>query len=297
LINNDIVASYTWGNQSTLGFTTTAGMNHTYSREQTVTANAEDLIPGTELVRGAVQSTSQNRCETATLGFFGQQQVAWNDQLFLTGALRWDASSTFGPDERWQLYPKLSGSYVLSASDWHQNSRISNLMNEFRLRGALGYAGNQPPVGSAYARTPRLVHVRRGGAWGAERQAVRIVRAVRVRLVPERGHQRPDERVPAARRARLRWQPAASRFRVRALPALRPRREHNPVRPRAPGQPGQPQPEAGAPARVRGRLRCRLRQQPHRRGVLVLRPVREGPAAHAAVPADHHLLVDAVQRR
>src|SRR5690606_36380431 len=166
LINNDIVASYTWGNQSTLGFTTTAGMNHTYSREQTVTANAEDLIPGTELVRGAVQSTSQNRFETATLGFFGQQQVAWNDQLFLTGALRWDASSTFGPDERWQLYPKLSGSYVLSASDWYQNSGISNLMNEFRLRGALGYAGNQPPVGSAYARFPRYgltVNINRSG--------------------------------------------------------------------------------------------------------------------------------------
>ena len=37
------------------------------------------------------------------------------------GALRWDASSTFGDDERWQLYPKLSGSYVLSETGWWQD--------------------------------------------------------------------------------------------------------------------------------------------------------------------------------
>jgi outer membrane receptor protein involved in Fe transport len=113
-----------------------------------------------------VQATSQNRFETATFGVFAQQQVGWNDQLFLTGALRWDASSTFGPDERWQLYPKVSGSYVLSASDWYQNSGIGGFMNEFRLRGALGYAGNQPPVGSAYARFPRYgltVNINRSG--------------------------------------------------------------------------------------------------------------------------------------
>jgi TonB-dependent starch-binding outer membrane protein SusC len=166
LINNDLVASHTWGDGARLGFTTSLGMNHTYSREQTVTADAEDLVPGTELVRGAVQTTTQNRFETATLGFFGQQQVSFNDQLFLTGAFRLDASSTFGPDERWQMYPKVSGSYVLSSSDWYQSSGVSGFMNELRLRGALGYAGNQPPVGSAYARFPRYgltVNINRSG--------------------------------------------------------------------------------------------------------------------------------------
>ncbi len=157
LINNDVVANYSF-DTGALQLTSSAGMNHTYSREQTVNARAEDLTPTTELVRGAVQFASQNRFETATFGFFAQQQVGFQNRLFLTGALRWDASSTFGKDERWQLYPKLSGSYVLSETDWFQNN-LGSLFSELRLRGALGFAGNQPPVGAAYSRIPRYTGV------------------------------------------------------------------------------------------------------------------------------------------
>lgn len=166
LVNNDLVASYAFDAGSRLALTSTAGLNHTYSREQTVSASAEDLVPATELVRGAVQFTSQNRFETATLGFFAQQQVGLDGRLFLTGALRWDASSTFGSDERWHLYPKLSGSYVISDAAWWQESGIGRTINSLRLRGALGYAGNQPPVGSAYARFPRYgqaININRSG--------------------------------------------------------------------------------------------------------------------------------------
>lgn len=165
-INNDVVASQAFDAGSRLALTSTAGLNHTYSREQTVTASAQDLVPATELVRGAVQFSSQNRFETTTLGFFAQQQLALDDRFFLTGALRWDASSTFGPDERWQLYPKLSGSYVLSDAAWWRDSGIGATIDNLRLRGAFGTAGNQPPVGSAYARFPRYtqaINISRSG--------------------------------------------------------------------------------------------------------------------------------------
>src|SRR5690606_16671903 len=111
-----------------------------------------------DLARGANQSVSQNRFETATLGFFGQQQIAFSDRLFLTGALRFDASSTFGSDERWQLYPKLSGSWVVSEESFFADGALGDFFSNFRLRGAIGYAGNQPPVGSAYARFPRYAN-------------------------------------------------------------------------------------------------------------------------------------------
>lgn len=164
LINNDLVGNIEWGLGQALDMTTSAGMNHTFTREENLVASASDLSPLTELVRGATQSASESMVETATLGFFGQQQVAFNQRLFLTGALRWDASSTFGEDERWQLYPKLSGSWLVSDEPFLADR--FGWLNEFRLRAALGYAGNQPPRDFAYSRFSRYantVHVNRLG--------------------------------------------------------------------------------------------------------------------------------------
>jgi hypothetical protein len=61
LINNDLVGSYAFSAGSALELTTTAGLNHTYSRAENLSASASDLTPFTELVRGAIQTASQNR--------------------------------------------------------------------------------------------------------------------------------------------------------------------------------------------------------------------------------------------
>ncbi len=155
LINNDLVGNYVWHPASSLQMTTSAGMNHTYQVVDQLNASATDITPLTRFVRGAVQAASQSQTELVTLGYFAQQQIDWRNALYLTGALRWDASSTFGPDERWQLYPKVGASYVVSEETYFQDSPLGDLFSEFRIRGALGYAGNQPSLGDAYARSSR----------------------------------------------------------------------------------------------------------------------------------------------
>ena len=82
--------------------------------------------------------------ELRTLGFYGQQEVAWRNKLFLTGGVRYDASSTFAPSERWQAFPKLSASYVAVENK-------AGLLNSLRLRSALGWAGSQPSIVNAYS--------------------------------------------------------------------------------------------------------------------------------------------------
>lgn len=153
LVNNDLVASYDFGMGANTRLTTSAGANHTYQRLDQLNAGASDLTPLTELVRGAVMTASQARIELLTLGFFAQQQVSFRERLYLTGALRWDASSTFGKDQRWQLYPKLSGSWVASEESFVKDN--APWISELRLRAALGYAGNQPPLSAAYSRVSR----------------------------------------------------------------------------------------------------------------------------------------------
>jgi TonB-linked SusC/RagA family outer membrane protein len=158
LLNNDVLGSFQWGAGERIALTTSGGFNHTYTWTQNLNATARDLGPVTELVRGALQTASQGRTETTTIGFFGQQQLGFADRFFLTGALRWDASSTFGADERWQMYPKVSGSWVLSDESFMEGVR-GDWLDQLRLRAALGYAGNQPPLGSAYSRFSRYTTV------------------------------------------------------------------------------------------------------------------------------------------
>jgi TonB-dependent starch-binding outer membrane protein SusC len=156
LVNNDLVGNLSWRLSDAMRMTTSAGMNHTYQRVDQLNASARDITPLTRYVSGAIQTASQSRTELVTLGFFGQQQIAWQERLYLTGALRADASSTFGADERWQMYPKIAASYVLSEEPFFQESPLGDWLGQLRLRAALGYAGNQPPLGAAYARTARF---------------------------------------------------------------------------------------------------------------------------------------------
>lgn len=151
ILNQDLVANYLldWND---LQLTTSGGLNYTHQRIRTTAAATTNLIPVVEVVSGATPSASQSIVELKTFGLYVQEQIGWRDRLFLTGAVRWDASSTFGPEERWQIFPKASLSYVISEDDWFRGLVPERTVSSLRLRTALGYAGNQPSVLNAYSR-------------------------------------------------------------------------------------------------------------------------------------------------
>ena len=145
VINQDGVSSYTWSPIGPFDLRTTAGVNYTSQRVRMTSATANGLAPVGDLVSaGSVFSAAQTDVELRTLGFYGQQELAWNNKLFLTGGVRYDASSTFAPSERWQAFPKLSASYVAVEN-------TAGLLNNLRLRSALGWAGSQPSIVNAYS--------------------------------------------------------------------------------------------------------------------------------------------------
>ena len=145
VINQDGVSSFSWGAPGSLDMRTTAGFNFTSQRVRITQATANGLAPVGDLVSaGSVFSATQSDVELRTLGFYGQQEVGFRDRLFLTGAVRYDASSTFAPSERWQAFPKLSASYVVLDGR-------SGALNDLRLRSAIGWAGSQPGILNAYS--------------------------------------------------------------------------------------------------------------------------------------------------
>jgi TonB-linked SusC/RagA family outer membrane protein len=78
--------------------------------------------------------------ENKSLGAYFQQEIALNNRLFLTAAIRADDNSAFGGEFDFQTYPKLSASWVVSEEPFFRLP----LVNSFRLRTAMGQAGRQP---------------------------------------------------------------------------------------------------------------------------------------------------------
>lgn len=78
--------------------------------------------------------------ENNTVGGFIQEQLIWNDRLFLTAAVRTDDNSAFGTNFDAVTYPKFSASWVLSEEPFFSIPAV----NTMRLRAAYGASGLQP---------------------------------------------------------------------------------------------------------------------------------------------------------
>jgi TonB-linked SusC/RagA family outer membrane protein len=83
-----------------------------------------------------------------TLGFYGQEEVALSDRLFVTAAVRVDNNSAFGSKASWATYPKASLSWVASEEPKIKD-RLPSFIEDVRFRAAFGGSGQQPGVNTA----------------------------------------------------------------------------------------------------------------------------------------------------
>jgi TonB-linked SusC/RagA family outer membrane protein len=147
-LNTDLTANLESPLSGSMDLTSTAGFRYTADRTNTIRAGAENLPPGQETVGGATQFASQSITEFRTVDGFLQERLAIADRLFLTGALNVEASSAFGPDERWQLFPRLGASWVVDEMPFWRDGPLSRSVSALRVRASYGQTGGQPP--SAY---------------------------------------------------------------------------------------------------------------------------------------------------
>jgi TonB-linked SusC/RagA family outer membrane protein len=74
--------------------------------------------------------------------FFGLLSVDLYNQLYLTGALRNDGSSTFGQSKQRHWYPKASGAWEFT--QFNRFSPLTKFLSFGKIRAAYGEAGQQP---------------------------------------------------------------------------------------------------------------------------------------------------------
>ncbi|HEX5725180.1 MAG TPA: TonB-dependent receptor, partial [Longimicrobiaceae bacterium] len=138
----DYSATASFSPRDNLSTATSVGVQGYRTYRELVSAVGSDFpVRGLRAIVGtAVRTGSQDYSEEFTVGVYVQQQVGWNDRLFVTGAIRADDNSNFGSDFDLVYYPKLSASWVISEEPFWNVP----LLDALKLRAAYGESGQQP---------------------------------------------------------------------------------------------------------------------------------------------------------
>jgi len=131
VFGRDIGSAFSWG------FQVVETQSHDYRSQ------ADDFAgPGLATMADAASTvvTVDDQIRVVNPGIFLQEMLSFNDRLFITLGARIDGHSAFGRDFGFQTYPKVGVSYVVSDHDFWP----SHMVESFRLRGALGDAGQAP---------------------------------------------------------------------------------------------------------------------------------------------------------
>lgn len=94
----------------------------------------------------SITSSDSKIEEEKAQNYFVALGLGWKEKILFDGMYRYDGSSLFGPDARWNSYYRLSGAYRIS-----QDVRIPGI-DELKVRAAYGTAGIRPQFGWIYER-------------------------------------------------------------------------------------------------------------------------------------------------
>lgn len=120
------------------------------------------LTNSTNLISGATVTTAAEAYgQTKSLGFIGQQQLGFENRLFLQLGARLDRNSAFGSKVGSFFLPKAGVSYVLSQEPFWQ--RFASVVPTLRLRAAYGTTGRSPSGAAALQTYSRANYLTDGG--------------------------------------------------------------------------------------------------------------------------------------
>lgn len=90
--------------------------------------------------RGALK---ESYTANALVSQFARAHYKYNDRYILSGTIRRDGSSRFGPDQRWGLFPSGAVAWLISEESFMKSPRIQKVVSYLKLRASTGTAGSQ----------------------------------------------------------------------------------------------------------------------------------------------------------
>lgn len=140
-IDHSLSGTATWKFSDAFGFNFTAGQNLNARNYRTFSVVGRTLIaptPFSVLNTLTRDPPSDFQTEVHNSSGFGQLQLDIISQLFLTGAIRDDCSTTFGHSNRCAVFPKASAAWTFS------NAYKPPGLTFGKIRFSYGEAGNEP---------------------------------------------------------------------------------------------------------------------------------------------------------
>lgn len=135
---------YAYSLNDTHNFKILAGFNTNISTTNILTASRLGLISHDLPSIGTATGNSEiddTKWETATAGFFGRLNYDYKGIYLFEGNVRYDGSSRFTRDQRWNIFPSFSVGYNIAATDYW--SSLKDVVSVFKFRGSWGRLGNQ----------------------------------------------------------------------------------------------------------------------------------------------------------
>ena len=105
---------------------------------------SENLLSGLPNLRDGTRRDLDEQAENVEdFGMFAQHEFLWKEKLLLTAGIRADRSTNNGDASKYFYYPKASASYRFS-------NLVPNIIDEAKVRFAVGESGNQPTFGQKF---------------------------------------------------------------------------------------------------------------------------------------------------
>ncbi|HYH04433.1 MAG TPA: SusC/RagA family protein, partial [Bacillota bacterium] len=132
-------------------FKVMAGFQSEYTKNRDLSAQRRGIVipelPSLDLTTGfnngqtAVPGVNGKYLNVATQGVFGRLNYDYDGRYLLEANLRYDASSRFRSDTRWDLFPGVSAGWNIARESFMSN--LANVVNTLKFRASYGELGNQ----------------------------------------------------------------------------------------------------------------------------------------------------------
>lgn len=123
-------------------FSALAGMeynnNDYYYTNQERRGYDNDLLKSLSAGRTVFQA-EDNKTTSILISYFSRLNYTFKGRYLLSASIRRDGSSRFGPNNKWGLFPSLSGGWIISDEAFLNSSKT---LTNLKLRASYGFTGN-----------------------------------------------------------------------------------------------------------------------------------------------------------